>query len=211
MEDVSIRLSMEELQRRVLEEPWFEAEGFNRRAGLTIAGGSLLGVTTSLTTVLDKWKSEVGESADEEGAKGLIPFLPKEGAPYTTQVAWDSEEAKDVSNFLLRSWNLAPRELLRDVRDVQSNDLREDKRQLLIRVSDSISALAQGFQEADKASGCFFCSAFLSGNINCASRCLSAVFRLEMPATGSGLHEMGGVRLDCTIETAPVHTDQLHS
>jgi hypothetical protein len=47
--------------------------------------------------------------------------------------------------------------------------------------------------------------------INCASRCLSAVFRLEMPATGSGLHEMGGVRLDCTIETAPVHTDQLHS
>ena len=163
MEDVSIRLSMEELQRRVLEEPWFEAEGFNRRAGLTIAGGSLLGVTTSLTTVLDKWKSEVGESADEEGAKGLIPFLPKEGAPYTTQVAWDSEEAKDVSNFLLRSWNLAPRELLRDVRDVQSNDLREDKRQLLIRVSDSISALAQGFQEADKASGCFFCSAFLSG------------------------------------------------
>ena len=166
MEDVSTDLSMEELQERVRKEPWFEAEGFDRRAGLAIAGGSLLGVTTCLSTVLDKWKSEVGESADEEGAKELIPFLPKEGRPYTTQIAWDSEEAKNVTNVLRRVVGKAPRELFRDVRDVQSNDLREDKRRLLIHVSDSLSALAHGYQEADKThedGGCFFCSGFFSG------------------------------------------------
>ena len=168
MEDVSTDLSMEELQERVLKEPWFEAEGFDKRAGLTIAGGSLLGVTTCLSTVLDKWESEVGESADEEGAKRLIPFLPEEGGPYKTRMAWDSEEAKNVTNFLQLSAGLAPREVYRDVRgDAQSNDLREDKRRLLIRVSDSLSALAHGYQEADKThdkdGGCFFCSSLFAG------------------------------------------------
>ena len=83
MEDVSTDLSMEDLQERVLKEPWFEEEKFDRRAGLTLAGGSLLGVGTCLSTVKDKWESEVGESVDVEGARRLIPFLPKENGPYT--------------------------------------------------------------------------------------------------------------------------------
>ena len=166
MEDVSTDLSMEDLQERVLKEPWFEEEKFDRRAGLTLAGGSLLGVGTCLSTVKDKWESEVGESVDVEGAQRLIPFLPKEGGPYTAQMAWDSEEAAEVTKAFRRSAGLVPREVYQDVK---SSDLREDKRQLLIRVSDSFSALARGFEEADRplysgdAHGCFFCSSYFSG------------------------------------------------
>ena len=38
-----------------------QGEGFDQRSGITLAGGSLLGVTTALATVQDKWGSEVGE------------------------------------------------------------------------------------------------------------------------------------------------------
>ena len=164
MEDVSTDLSTEELQERVLKEPWFKEEKFDRRAGLTFAGGSLLGVSTCLSTVTDRSGNLVGESDDVESAKQLIPFLPNEGAPYTAQMAWDSEEAKNVTNVLRKM------SMQREVyQDVLRTDLRDDKRQLLVRVSDSLSAIAHAFHEADNApekdnaQGCFFCSSYFSG------------------------------------------------
>lgn len=100
MQNVDTDVDVEELQQRIQLEPWFKAEGFDQRDGITLAGGSLLGVTTALATVKDKWGSEVGESGTLEDAERLIPFLPKEGEPYTAQVVWDSEEALNMSNAL---------------------------------------------------------------------------------------------------------------
>ena len=158
MQDVDTDMEMEELQQRVQAEPWFKGEGFDQRSGITLAGGSLLGVTTALATVQDKWGSEVGESGTLEDAERLLPFLPNEGKPYTAQMVWDSEEALNMSNAFLRYLD-PPR--TREVNEgVKSSELREDKRQLHVRVSDSISALARGYEEADRAHGCFFCSDF---------------------------------------------------
>ena len=74
MENVSMSSSMEELQDRVSkEEPWFVGEGLDRRDVFCFTGGTLLGVTSALATVKDKWGTEapVGEwhgvTADERG------------------------------------------------------------------------------------------------------------------------------------------------
>ena len=158
MQNVDTDVDVEELQQRIQLEPWFKAEGFDQRDGITLAGGSLLGVTTALATVKDKWGSEVGESGTLEDAERLIPFLPKEGEPYTAQVVWDSEEALNMSNAFLRY--LDPPQTREINEDAKGSELREDKRQLHVRVSDSISALARGYEEADRVRGCFFCSDF---------------------------------------------------
>lgn len=86
MENVSTDLALDELEDRVMKETWFVKEGFDRRSGLGFTAGSLLGVTTALAMVADKWGTEVGESDSVAKATMSNVFLRHLTPPETREI-----------------------------------------------------------------------------------------------------------------------------
>eukprot|EP01063_Lacrimia_lanifica_P028244 TRINITY_DN4091_c0_g5_i1.p1 TRINITY_DN4091_c0_g5~~TRINITY_DN4091_c0_g5_i1.p1 ORF type:complete len:732 (+),score=240.88 TRINITY_DN4091_c0_g5_i1:124-2319(+) len=166
LEDVDLNASASDLARRFTSNSWWNEHRMGERNVLGLISGSLLGVTTALATVRDRFDNVVGESHSMQDAEGIKEFLPKEGAPYKTKMEWDSDTARDMANFYLVANGKPERGLFEGV--VSSAPL-EHKVALKMEVADSLAALARASTHINSrpGTGCMFLNDYMCLPIPC--------------------------------------------
>ena len=93
--------SLAELHDLILDQPWFEAEGFHERCGFcAIASGLLCGITSPLYVIRDVYGAECGEAASDIEARGLIDEMVRKDPrkKFSLEAVWDSEDAVALHN-----------------------------------------------------------------------------------------------------------------
>lgn len=164
-EPVAGNLAFHEYLEWLGTQPFYTKYGFDRRAGMGVVGGSLIGVSTALAHIYDKSSRVVGETMPHE-AKALVKFLDETStkcAPHTQKTVWDAPYCAEITKCGSGGEPTPDPEgeqaFLR-AGDAKTGALLPEKELLHAQVSDALAAMVRALQKSDgdHGGGAFFCT-----------------------------------------------------